>query len=694
MSDGVQSQNQLVTVGPDNESQGVGGIEAGILAPINTDANKPDFKNDREVMEWITANVIQIMPEIRSNYMNIHEEWTKINNMLSMTMEDDASYKGETEVYLPTFAKAMETRVAHVCKASFPTDSYLDAVSLKVETPMETAARNANKAWMKKQIESNAKLRSNLKPLVRNALALGVGILKPWWEDSLVKQKKSKHKSAAGPTMDSLLAKQQSKKYRGKLRCKTVNNFAFYAHPLSVDSLEQCTLIFEDIQVSKQYVETMIKHNYWNREDISIAAQNIETESKRQETLIQNTKTSNTAISGSMAGDLGSFIEVSECWFEMHLPDKYFTAAEIADGDNLDPQAMKAVICGGVVISIEYNPFNHGKPPYLMKKLTSIPDVLITPGYGKMVMTSQYLVNDLVNQVNDNGIFGLQPMLLRDITKIAGHSLKQTIHPGATFDVTDKGAIEFDRPPIEQIQHGLQLLQVAVSQVNDPIAPPILQGSGSSGAGKTATGAQLLQNNTKTDIQDFNEDMEQEIFTPFMNMAYSLGQQFESEEMFLAITGQQQIKFSPEMLAMDVSWQWVASTQTVNQQLRGQQMGVFLQTVVNPAVMQALALKGVQLDLIPILSKMWEDGLGQRAFETLLVKQPMIPGMGGAPMPGMPPTPGAVSPEQISSVSQNPNAAAMPPTSPVQGEGEQFRNVRNEAEATSGAMGILANAKQ
>lgn len=688
----IQTQNQLVTVNESNESGGSEQI-ADYIADVNQQVI-PNFKTNKEVTDWVRDNVISIMPQIRADYQTIHAEWQRIDNMISMEMEEDAKYKGETQVYLPTFVKALETRVAHISKASFPSDSYMDAIALKRETDQESAHREATKAWMKRQIETNAKLRSNLKPFARNVCAYGVGMLKVWWEDSLVKQKK-RHKSA-NPKLDAMLT--SNTKRCGKAKIKTVNNYALYAHPLTVDSLDQCTLVFEDIQISKQFVETMIKLGYWNREDITMASNANDTEDKRQMSLIKFTETSQTAVTGGLGGELGAYVEMSECWFNMHLPNAFFSKDEIESGENLEPVAMKAIICGGNIVDIQYNPFNHGKHPYLMKKLMDIPDVLITPGYGKMVMTSQYLVNDLVNQVNDNGIYGLNPVVMRDLSKLAEHSLKQTVHPGAVFDTNDKGAIEFDRPPIEQIQAGTALLQVAISQVNDPISPPILQGSGSGGGGaaNTATGAQLLQSNTKVDIQDFNEDMEQQVFVPLMEMIQALGQQFETAEMFLAITGQQKAVFTPDMLAVEVSWQWVASSQTINQQIRGQQLGVFLQTILNPTVLQMLQMKGINLNIVPILRKMWEDGLGQRSFESIAEKAQILsaqpqPGMPQAPTTTQqPPTETPLSPEQVSTVSQNPNPN-QPPVAPTTGEGEQFRSVRNEAEQASGLMGILGN---
>lgn len=697
MSEGVQIQNQIVTVNKSNESESGENDLQSILIP-NQPATRKPYIEDQGILDWVTANVVGLMPQVRSNMNQIQEEWQRISRMMTMEMEEDASYKGETQVVLPTFANAVETRVAHISKASFPTDSFLDAVATKDETPEEAKNREANKAWMKKQIETYAKLRSNVKPLARNVCMYGTGVLKVWWEDKLIKQKR-KHKAQDLQLEKLLMQQMESKKYKrcGKLRVKTVNNYAFYAHPLTVGDLDQCTLVFEDIQVSKQYIEVMIAHQYWKEDSIQMSSSIPETETQIQRTLNQNTQTSNSAVSGSASGSLGEYTLMSECWFNMVLPEKYFTKEEIADNEHLNPQPMRAIICGSNIVDLQDNPFNHGKYPYLMKKLIDTPDVLITPGYGKLVMTSQYFLNDLVNQLNDNGIYALNPLVLRDITKMAGHSLSQKISPGANFDITEKGALEFARPPYEQVQAGVQLLQLAKAEVTDTIAPLILQGVGSGGGGaaRTATGAQVLQQNTKTDIQDFNEEMEQQVFTPLLEMAYSLGQQFETEEMFFAITGKEKVKFAPHMLSQELSWQWVASSQTINQQLRGQQMINLFQMLANPQLIQLLATQNLKVKFETLLRKIWEDGFGQRSFESLIDSvQPMLNGMMGAtgvPLVGAQ-MPGQLSPEQVSAVSQNPNGG--PPVNPVEGEGGAFRDVRDEAEGMSGLLGELGNAKK
>lgn len=683
MSDGVTKQTQLVTVNQSNEASAEVD-DAGVLLQDNS--RKPYMENE-EVVEWVNANVAQLLTTVRADYGPIQEQWQKISNMINMEMEENASYKGETQVYLPTFVKALDTRAAHVCKASFPTDSFLDAIATKDETPEEANEREANKAWMKKQIETNAKLRANLKPFVKKCLSFGEGILKVYWEDKLIKQKR-KYKSASSD-LEAELNKQvqgtNTKGYKrcGKLRVKTVNNFAFYAYPLTVDNLDQCTLVFEDIQISKQFVKTMIAKGYWKKDNITYSAAIPETESHIQRTLSKNTETSNSAVSAGASGDLGEYTMVSECWFSMVLPKSYFTPEEIADFEHLEPQPMKAVICGGNIVDIQDNPFNHGRHPYLMKKLNDEPDVLITPGYGKQAMTSQYFANDLVNQLNDNGIYALNPMLVRNIGAIAGHSLSQKVSPGANWDVTEPNALEFISPDANQIQYGLPLLQMAIGNVNDLIAPPILQGAGTGGTAKTATGTQTLQTNVKTDIQDFNEDMEQQIFTPLLEMAYSLGQQFETEEMYFAITGKNKIKFSPKMLSRDLSWQWVASSQTVNQQLRGQQLINFFTLVANPAVMQMLAQEGIKLKFEPILRMIWE-GLGQRSFESLTgpiqnLQQPMLPGQ-----PGITAQPGQ-SPESMNPAATNPNAVA--PVEPGIGNSGEFSGVRDEANGIAALLG-------
>jgi hypothetical protein len=49
--------------------------------------------------------------------------------MAQLVRDDTSRYNGQSEVYLPVYQKARETRVSHLSRGLFPTDTYIDCQS-------------------------------------------------------------------------------------------------------------------------------------------------------------------------------------------------------------------------------------------------------------------------------------------------------------------------------------------------------------------------------------------------------------------------------------------------------------------------------------------------------------------------------------------------------------------------------------
>jgi hypothetical protein len=213
-------------------------------------------------------------------------------------------------------------------------------------------------------------------------------------------------------------------------------------------------------------------------------------------------------------------------------------------------------------------------------------------------------------------------------------------------------------------------------------APSVLQGTGSKGGAKTATGAQILQGNVKGDLQDVIEDIELQMLQPLMEMVHSLGQQYEAPERWLAISGGEKLQFTRDMLEGEYLWRWVASTQATNQQMRAQQSIQFVQLAASLAPM--LMQQGQTIDVVPLLRRIYEDGLGQRNFDRVIKAAPMMPmgapGM-GPPMPGQAPGQGPQEPRSATEQAPGGGGPMVP------GEGEAFGAVRQNADAMAAMLG-------
>ena len=69
-------------------------------------------------------------------------------------------------------------------------------------------------------------------------------------------------------------------------------------------------------------------------------------------------------------------------------------------------------LCGDIILEARRNPFFHQKKPYLCVRRRTFPGNFYPKGTGHMARGLQYLLNDFTNQVNDNGMYGLNPVTI------------------------------------------------------------------------------------------------------------------------------------------------------------------------------------------------------------------------------------------------------------------------------------------
>jgi hypothetical protein len=310
------------------------------------------------------------------------------------------------------------------------------------------------------------------------------------------------------------------------------------------------------------------------------------------------------------------------------------------------------------------------------------PGLFYGHGFGKKVRPLQYLTNDFANQTNDVGIYGLNPVVKRIPSKMAGPL--RPLAPGVVWDVQEMDAISFDRPPIEQVGTGMQMMNMYLGMGQDfGGAPPILQGSK---GGKTATATQALQRNAMGPIQDTVEDIEQDIMLPLMWGCWKLCQQYMPDDVMMRVGGES-VRVKKEDLDIDPDFIWLASSQAMNAQQRAQQAMGLMQAL--PPLMPLIMQNGYKVDPVPLIRRVYTDGFGFRGFDAFISEAaPQDPTAQMAMAGGMPPgATGAVEgPEGIRSTVEQSNEPVLD-SSMVPGEGDDFAQVREEADDLSAYLG-------
>lgn len=649
----------------------------GAAAPTTFLPETRNVANDENVVMQIQSGLLPIIDWTRKDRIPLEEEWKAVRRMEMLEHDDGRRYIGRSNSYLPVYNRILTTLVSSLSRGLFPSDDYMD-VADRQNSGAERA--KATKTYLQWEFDANAKLRTNIKPWLRQFENFGISVLKHRYKKEIRSQGKTRFdRESDSRKLLAAAAFSPTNVYEG-LSTQTRNVFNWYIYPNTVDCIEEAQVIFEDIRVPRSFImEMKLKERWENVEDALNQGNPPEHDSKEQE--LAATMGGSSSAPGGLAGNQYAESKViTEVWCFLVLPrDQY-----VGDENPELPLPCRVVLAGNVVLLVTRNPMFEQRPPYEVSVQNRSPGFFYGYGHGRVVRSLQYLANDFANQVNDNGSYCLNPIAKVNPGHLAG-PLKP-LKPGVTWYLTDvhNGAI-FDRPPVEQIQYGLQLLNTVIGMAQDfGGAPPVLQGSSAGRGAKTATGAQILQRNAMQPLQDVVEDIELEALIPLMKSTWFLAHQYRSDDV-MAMVGGQLTKVPLEMLMGDFDFRWLASSQAANQQMRAQQLMQFMQIMA--PILPVLMQQGYIVDFEPIARRIWSDGFGMRGFDQIIRKAQAAPGaQPGQVLPQG--QQGGVAAEQGDRVrSALEQVAGGGGGEMVPGEGEDFMSVRGQADELAGMMG-------
>lgn len=660
----------LINVGPGEEAQ-PGTVGAALPIQLKEPKN---YAEDKEVMKRC-ADLVPLIRHVRDSRLALEQEWDAIRRIEMQKHDDGRRYYGRSDAYLPLYNKALGTRVSAIGSGLFPTDDYMDVGTRRVDIVSRVHAK-AVKAYLQWEFERVAKLQQNLKIGLRSLENFGNAVYKVWYEKPLEDRSKKGVRLKAERMMlggYQTSAQTYSQGCEGlRVSARPIHNVHVY--PLTANSIDELTLIMETIDLSRAEVEELIRKNVFVNGELALAQSN-----DGQHFTNLDTQAQDTADLSVFTNSLGNErVVLQEIWTNMVMPKSAYEMGE----DTEAPVPVRIVMAGTTPISVTRNPFWHQKPPYLIARTNVQPGFFYGYGIGRIVRHLQYLANDFANQTNDCGNYILNPVNKVDPSAIAGPMLP--LAPGRTWYFTDiaKGQM-FDRPPTDLITAGQAMMNLYISMLADYSgAPPVLQGTAAKGAAKTATGAQILQRNALNPLQDTVEDFENDVMEPLMWMTWVNAQQYRSDETFIQVAGQS-LRFDKAYLDMDPEFTWMASSQAANQQQRAQGGMQLLQICASLAPM--LAAQGKIVDFQTMIAKLASDGFGIRDFDQIIQDNPMaaMQAMGGPPGGGAESPPGG--PREEGQRSAVPGQSAGEGVE--EGEGEDFMDVRNQADEISAMLG-------
>lgn len=671
-------ENAVVDVTKQDEVPGMSGMVQMLAENVaRVGLPKPqNYADDPDVQECIMNDISPLLRRVREMRYELEDEWAAIRRMMLMRHDDSQAYRGRSNVYMPVYSRNRDTLVASLMRGLFPSDEYLDVQDraeggLGQEHERAEAVKRA-KGLVQYELEQVARIKLALKPFLGQYVDYGTACMKRSWR----KAPQSKF-GRNGYRME----------YREGLQVSARNMHYVHIYPMTADSPEDLFMVAEDVDVGIDFLKRMEKERGWKNIENVLAAQVMP--DPQHNLRKQELSYDNKVIYGQVDGSATSkYVRtLTEIWTCIQMPKSAYV------GDESPEMAIpvRIVMCAENILFVDRNPFYDQKHPYLFGRMNLIPGWFYGTGFGRKVRALQYLTNDLANQTNDVGIYGLNPIVKRIPSLVAGPL--RPLAPGVVWDLLDEKGITFDRPPTEQVGVGMQLMQMYLGAAQDfGGAPPILQGQ--KGA-KTATTSQLLQRNAMGPLQDLIEELESEVMLPLVESTFSMCQQFMADDVMTRVAGEL-VRVKPEDLSINPVFRWLASNQAMNAQQRAQQAMMMLQSV--PGLMPLIQQNGYKVDPVPLIEKVYSDGFGFRGFEKFIHK--MEPEEMQAMQAGQPPPEEseAVKKEVLERPEPESEDAAQTPRSALDqlgegpvpmapGEGEDFMNVRSEADDISAFLG-------
>lgn len=669
---------------PDNFSA-MGGF--GQQAPINTlPDTSTNYAEAPEVASQV-ADIFSLISELRRQRQPLEEEWRSIGRMKMLLHDGSRRYYGRHDSYLPVAARIFQTLTTQLSRGLFPSDEYMDVMDRASGDP---ARAKPVKAYVQWELEANAQLRRHIKPMLSQLVALGNTVWKRFYRRNQMTSG-SVTMSPMGVPMPSFGVQRND-----GLAVAPRSIYNFYVWPTTAASLDECTLVAEDIDMPQKEIYRLIKNETFLNGQAALDAPTPDThllQSAEVHTNLYGIPSPHySTISGNPEGAVRTLTEVWTC---IVMPQQAYLPFE----DPSMPVPVRLVLAGNVCVECRRNPFLDQKPPYDFHATNQEPGMIYGTGYGMLAKALQATTNDSFNQWLDVAQYNLMPVWLINPNLMAGPP--PPIFPGATVPVLDvEQAVKFDRPPFEMIQHGQHVVAYLRSLEEDLSgAPPQSQGNSSAQA-KTATQSQILQRNSMEPLLDQVQDIEFAMMLPLLRATWRLGQQYRDKQVFAIVAGQS-LPVTPADLIIDAEFRWLASSQALAAAQRTQQIAAIMQIAMNPLVLQILTSQGYIVDPAPMLERMYSTG-GLRGFDSFIRKMspqeavaaqmaamqgPNAP-PGSAPGTGGPPPQGSQNPgDRARSATEQAPGVGPRGTDVVPGEAHDFMDVRQNADQLAALNG-------
>lgn len=502
-----------------------------------------NYATSQKVADRALKHVIDKVGTAKNGRRAKEEEWIEDLRLWSCQLTDGQLYQGRSNLIIPELHNQVETSVGKFQMGLFPNEDYLGVVPTG-STSKEEAQQIKDAVFHELDHKNN--LPAKLERFQRQKTLFGTAFIKPTFEEQYKTIFVKNEKGYAEP--------KKVVKYSGA-KVDVCDTFRVYVWPENVGCIEDADLVFEEMFISKRYLEEA--GLYANLKDIQDGAPGLADFSWVDVARMNMTN----LASASHFNKEG--VLVTECWCDF----------DIAQGEYKPCVITLANM--STVIRVQLNPFWHQQAPYLMGRYMKGPaGEMYGHSLAERLRSMQYMITDLGNQTMDSLTYTLNPIALID-PGFAGDVNSFKLQPGARWWASPQGVQFAHFPDISTAGlQGMQQVRSMISQFSDTatdIAPQL------SGKVRNATQVNAVQSTVSANLKNMIRADEHDVLQPLCTMTHMLLRQFQKQEYQISVQGPEKGQWitksiNPDVLHRDCQFVWRGSSIEEKSNIRSQQL--------------------------------------------------------------------------------------------------------------------------
>jgi hypothetical protein len=588
---------------------------------------------DPEIAARVRAELVPLIRRTRQDRQVLRERWLRYYRIWSVR-HDQQGYRGRTNTYFPLGRRWIEQWVTRLKRDLFPDQDWFACRALREDFEARVPAKVAlQKYWMRRHM----RLRKHALPWLRQLVLYGTSPVRNVWrcvehEQTVLRDVLDDDGSPSGKTREHI---EKVADFLGPT-FEPVDVFAFYVWPPTAAGLAEATLAFEDRCVPRSRVYQLADRPL---DPSDPSAGNVY---EGVGTLVDLYDTAVANRTGGSSRDPAKYDALAQ-----RLADKGFTAPldqnvpaalrplDLTECmwtvDLEDDPAPYLVTLGAdeVPLRVQRRPFFHGGSQWLCGRFVQLPEEFYGRGLCELFDYMQYFVNDLGNQSGDAFIWSTNPIAVVDIGAVQDPtSLRMA--PGAKW-LANPAGVQFTTPPQGAAQAGFEAVSQYVGLADTLVAPTPARpvGTVSQQGAQDSAGLAAQLADSAVDLRAVVEALEDDVFVPLLERSDILTQQCLDRDIILKVAGADGLELVEHPVTVadlvgEYEWEWLGTTNALNQQVRAQQMvqGIALLGQVPP---DQLAAQGVTIDWPYVLRTFWSVGLGLPDADRVVKTAKMAP---------------------------------------------------------------------